>query len=693
MDIVEKVLAASSLESLRETLSHHPTPCDVAEENGHDEIQQRLSAMLVLDENSLPVTSHLEPSNVNEFESDVPVLPEQRTTGSDSECDIVQMCTSNDINALRLLATKSNFNFNSFVNGSRTPLHIASQSGSTQVAQALALDFNCNYNVRDSIDGMTPLHLACTEGHLGVVEVLGILKKINVNARDKQKRTPLHCASLEGHIEIVKFLVTVKRCRATLCDANGDTPAQLAAKAGHTEIDAFLSSNAQQVQAMPDKINTDLKELVSLKMVDYQHSSNESTNRMQGCSALTSTPLHLAVVRGNLENVRASLQDEHCNVNSLDGEGHTPVITAAYLGHTDIVKLLSSHSKCDLSKTDKDKRTALHYASEEGFEDIVKVLSNRNKDITMLEDKNGIVALHLAAFNGHLAIVNILLALKSSDQQHANKQGQNALHLACHQGYLHVVRYLVIERHFDPMSKDFKGVTPLHFAAAISGCRRVFLPDSLSNSGTTPHSPLKLVQFLTQHGSSCLSTDSNNSTPLHYAAYAGHCDVVEYLAQHPSVNPHHEDNMGRTAVHHASQAGHLPVLQFLVDKCGCDGSLPDTAHGLLPMHLAALNGHIQIVKYLYLLDKFSVDFFDRHGRKPLYYATTEEVSQFFKKAPHMSMISSSNNVEGSKEDAEFNSFNISKEVSWFKEKAIAARVCAIERNLHQLQQLVSANGT
>ena len=368
MDIVEKVLAACSLESLRETLSHHPTPCDVAEENGHDEIKQRLSAMLVLDENSLPVTSHLEPSNVNEFESDVPVLPDQRITESDSECDIVQMCTSNDVNALRLLATKSNFNFNSFVDGSRTPLHIASQSGSTQVAQALALDFNCNYNVRDSVDGMTPLHLACTEGHLGVVEVLCGLTKINVNARDKQKRTPLHCASLEGHIEIVKFLVTVKRCRATLCDANGDTPGQLAAKAGHTEIDAFLSSNSQQVQAMPDEINTDLKELVNLKMIDYQHGSSESTKRF---SALTSTPLHLAVVRGSLEKVRASLQDEHCNVNSLDGEGHTPVITAAYLGHTDIVKLLSSHSKCDLSKTDKDKRTALHYASEEGFEDIV----------------------------------------------------------------------------------------------------------------------------------------------------------------------------------------------------------------------------------------------------------------------------------------------------------------------------------
>ena len=700
IDIVEKVLAACSLESIRETLSHHPTPCDVAEENGHEEIKQRLSAMLLLEENSLPVTAHLEPSNV---ESDVPVLPEQRITESDSESDIVQMCTSNDVNALRLLATKSNFDFNSFADGSRTPLHIASQRGSTQVARALALDFNCNYNVRDSVDGMTPLHLACTEGHLGVVEVLCDLTNINLNARDKQKRTPLHCASLEGHIEIVKFLATVKRCRATLCDANGDTPAQLAAKAGHTEIDAFLSSNAQQVQAMPDKINTDLKELVSLKMIDYQHSSNESTNRKQGFSVLTSTPLHLAVVRGNLEKVRASLQDEHCSINSLDGEGHTPVITAAYLGHTDIVKLLSSHSKCDLSKTDKDKRTALHYASEEGFEDIVKVLSNRKKDITMLEDKNGIIALHLAAFNGHLAIVNILLALKSSDQQQANQQGRNALHLACHQGYLHVVRYLVIERHFDPMSKDFKGVTPLHFAA-FSGCRKVFLPDSVSSPGTTPHSPLKLVQFLTQHGSSCLSTDNNNSTPLHYAAYAGHCDVVEYLAQHPSINPHHEDNMGRTAVHHASQEGHLPVLQFLLDKCGCDGSLPDTARGLLPMHLAALNGHIQVVKYLYSLDKFSVNCCDRRGRKPLYYATKRshlEVSQFLKKVTHITIKDSkADNAQRNKGNPELSKLNASdrsKAMSWFKENAtntnyIAARAFAIKGNLHQLQQLVSANG-
>lgn len=53
---------------------------------------------------------------------------------------------------------------------------------------------------------------------------------------------------------------------------------------------------------------------------------------------------------------------------------------------------------------------------------------------------------------------------------------------------------------------------------------------------------------------------------------------------------------------------------------GCDGSLKDVEHGVTPLHLAANNGNIQVVKFLCALSEVDPGQADNHDRSPLHYA-------------------------------------------------------------------------
>jgi hypothetical protein len=116
------------------------------------------------------------------------------------------------------------------------PLHVASLSGHTNVAQLL-LENGADVEAQNE-DEHTPLILASQHGHVDVVRLL-LKHGADTEARDYGKRTPLHLASQNGVVEVARVLLECGADAETQ-DDGGYTPLQLASQFGSEEVARVL---------------------------------------------------------------------------------------------------------------------------------------------------------------------------------------------------------------------------------------------------------------------------------------------------------------------------------------------------------------------------------------------------------------------------------------------------------------------
>jgi ankyrin repeat protein len=133
-------------------------------------------------------------------------------------------------------------------------------------------------------------------------------------------------------------------------------------------------------------------------------------------------------------------------------------------------------------------------------------------------------------------------------------------------------------------ARDRYGRTPLHWACY--------------------HGHVQVVKELREHGADIDAKDSDGNTPLPYACTMGHVSVViELLSLNDSngttsrgANIEAKDNAGHTPLHSASWNGHLPVVKALLsggaDILACD------IYGQLPIHVAVSRRRSAVAKYL-----------------------------------------------------------------------------------------------
>ncbi|XP_036073029.1 ankyrin repeat and SAM domain-containing protein 3 isoform X2 [Oryzias melastigma] len=206
------------------------------------------------------------------------------------------------------------------------------------------------------------------------------------------------------------------------------------------------------------------------------------------------------------------------------------------------------------------------------------------------------------------------------------------LHTACSIGQYRVVAECIQTREVNLDGKNIGGWTPLMYAAYIG------------------HD--NIVNLLLEAGVNVNASTSKGLTSLMLAASCGNESIAYFLLQH-GAELELKDSRGWTALFHCTSTGHQQMVKFLLDN-NADANVKEPGSGFTPLMEAAASGHEIIVHYL--LDyKVKVD--DRNAKGETaralaaIYGYTKIVSLIDSRLPrmrpgHLEDLSSSEDSDG-----------------------------------------------
>ncbi|XP_075055694.1 serine/threonine-protein phosphatase 6 regulatory ankyrin repeat subunit C isoform X4 [Mixophyes fleayi] len=446
-----------------------------------------------------------------------------------------------------------------------TALHIACYMGQDAVAIELV---NNGSNVNQPNEkGFTPLHFAAVSTNGALSLELLVNNGADVNYQSKEGKSPLHMAAVHGRFTRSQILIqngmflllSITSVPVLLCtlsclprsptgseidcsDKYGNTPLHVAARYGH-EL------------------------LISTLMTNGADTARRGVHGM--------FPLHLAVLfgfsdccrkllsSGQLYSIVASLSNEHVlsagfDINTPDNLGRTCLHAAASGGNVECLNLLAS-SGADLMRQDKFGRTPLHYAAANGSYQCTVTLVTAGASVTVADFK-GCTPLHYAAASDTYRRVSHTVSRTSNQTEQSS-----------------ALEFL-LDNNADPSIRDKQGYAAVHYAAAYGNRQN--------------------MELLLEMSFNCLEDVESTVpvSPLHLAAYNGHCDTLKALAE-TLVNLDVRDHKGRTALYLATERGFTECVEVLMSH-GASPLIKDRKRKWTPLHVAAASGNTDVLHLL-----------------------------------------------------------------------------------------------
>ena len=498
-----------------------------------------------------------------------------------------------------------------------TPLHFAMKSGNLKICDFLVKELKCDPNVQD-FNGETPLWHILKAFKLGHTKLKYLIHELKCDPAIPRKdgSNVLHLVAQNGNFEALKFLFSVSQMKIFLCSDVHVTLLHIACECSHLNIIDFLSANlgrrtisevVDQNRFSPLHYAVKGGHLDAVKMLVLDKSHNPYCFDLTG-----NTPFHLATQLGHLEIVQwffsgLSLDPNICTNNIL---GFTPLHIACFNDNEKLVRYFIDLPTCDMFMRSRVKgMTGLHIAAQGGHAKILKLLTAIPNCDLLCKSFNGFTALQLAVDLGNFeCTVMLASALKLQGKQLLNvdmvsQTGLTILHSACYQKNVKIVKYLLNE-----IDEDFVQITdeinktPL-FSAVHANNTEVF--DYLINKNPR----------------SVHSQDIHGNTVLHIAAFEGHSNIAETIMLDHAVDPLLQNYVGTTPLHLACANGNKPLVTFLNSFDGVLDIQGINHH--TPLHTAALEGHLHIIKILVAHKQFDHGHFfrlDGQGNIPCYLA-------------------------------------------------------------------------
>ncbi|KAG4080011.1 hypothetical protein HA402_006323 [Bradysia odoriphaga] len=355
------------------------------------------------------------------------------------------------------------------------------------------------------------------------------------------------------------------------------------------------------------------------------------------------TPLHLAVIQGNMALVNLLLANK-TDVNALDNEGHSVVHWATVCGEVEalravlaagadvstpdinggsplhyaaqmcgahydgksglhssrlaleILSIFLHHPHTVVDVIDKDGRQPLLWAASAGSARAVMALVKAGARIEC-SDKDGLTALHCAASRGHTECIDTLISLCGAPTDLIDSNGCTALHYAVTLGHADATSVL-LDLEADPNRQDRKGRTPAH-----CGCAK---------------GQFETVRMLRERKANMWLRNAKGDLPIHEAASSGRRELVEWLLEQKPRQVNITSNDGRTILHIAAGNDYTDMCKMLLDFGADVNSIYRTSRNVVmtPLDCALQKGFRSTAKFLQLHGGLPASKLRLSGRKP-----------------------------------------------------------------------------
>lgn len=290
--------------------------------------------------------------------------------------------------------------------------------------------------------------------------------------------------------------------------------------------------------------------------------------------------LHLAAFYGNIEACKMIIdQLEDKSRIPKNGNGEAPIQIAVRTKNKPLVEFFLSLDWF-ANPLDRLGNSPLHEAATNDAHDIYQLIMDK------VEDKNpkglnlAITPLHIAAEQGHLSIAELIID-QIVDKNPTCLRGLTPLHCAAEFGHQSVVDLILSNvQDKNPKTNSGTGLTPLHLAV-FGG--HLSIVKSILKACQNP---------MDKNPADYMS----HQTALHIAVKKGRLDIVKILVDENVANLDSNKVNGWNSLHIAAKKGHVSIYKVLAQRS--KDKNPALPNGLTPLHLAALEGHNEMLQHL-----------------------------------------------------------------------------------------------
>lgn len=492
------------------------------------------------------------------------------------------------------------FNPESSDNFGRHPIHYAAYFHNENILTMLLqeqVDVNCKDN-----DGCTPLHAGVSSE-----SIINLLLECggDVTILNNSKHSPLHYALIGGYEEsFITMMQYAHGIEVNEIDFKGRSLIHYSTRYNLKQSLGLLRELGSDDSKKDKDGNSIIHYAANFGSIDLMKDifSNARKHKLSsyitGPNCASQKPLHLAAARGDAETCRFLL-DNRAPSWAPDRYGTTALHYSALFHNHDTVEILSELR--DINRKDKAGAGVLHYAALGGDTVIFDQLLNSG---ARLQDKDNQGRSPLF-YSSNFEMINYLQN-RGLNIDIKDKLGRNMLFTSMQLHQSDIFHYLVNEYNMSLESRDKDKITLLHHAAY---CGNVELVRYLLENTT-------LDPFI---------IDSQNRTPIYFAAAAGKNDCLIALLQYLNGDCQirivdQRDIKGRSPLDAAAFGGFKDCVFTLTERMHPDEYYAPALDGRTPLHVAVNNilDNPDEELLLRLLQYFDIDAADKKGRTALH---------------------------------------------------------------------------